>query len=124
MINQSVNEFYTRLLFKIDALPQDVVFPLDITVTLFESFSPYIRELFISEIFQVPSRIPTGTNHQVNQKLILVINAAVEAENNIMEIKVPVQPASGTQHPRKLLVTLGVNPSIQMYDLVSSLQAE
>ena len=30
MVNQSVNEFYARFLFKIDTLPLDVVFLLDI----------------------------------------------------------------------------------------------
>ena len=34
MVNQSVNDFYTRFLFKIDALPQDIAFPL-------ESLQPY-----------------------------------------------------------------------------------
>ena len=43
MVNQSVNEFYTRVLFKIDALAQDVVFPLDITANLFNNLSPYVR---------------------------------------------------------------------------------
>ena len=28
MVNKSVNDFYTRFLFKMDALPQDVAFPL------------------------------------------------------------------------------------------------
>ena len=54
MVNQSVNEFYTRFLFKIDALLQDVAFPLYITATLFNNLSPNVRELFISEGFQVP----------------------------------------------------------------------
>ena len=30
MINQSVNEFYICLIFRIDALPQGVLLPLDI----------------------------------------------------------------------------------------------
>ena len=33
MVNQSVNEFYSRFLFKTDARTQDVVFLLDIAVT-------------------------------------------------------------------------------------------
>ena len=33
MVNQSVNDFYTRFLFKVDALPQDVIFLLDISAT-------------------------------------------------------------------------------------------
>ena len=42
-VNQSVNEFYTRFLFKIDALPQDVTFPLDIAATFFNNLSPDVR---------------------------------------------------------------------------------
>ena len=63
MVNQSVNEFYTRFLFKIDALPQDAVFPLDIAITFFNNFSSYLRELLISEGIQVPPSTPTETNH-------------------------------------------------------------
>ena len=40
MANQSVNEFYARFLFKIDSLPQDAVFPLDIATIFFNNFSP------------------------------------------------------------------------------------
>ena len=40
MGNQSVNEFYTWFLFKIDALPQDVVFTLDIAATFFNNLRP------------------------------------------------------------------------------------
>ena len=49
MINQLVNEFYSRFLFKVDALPQDVAFPLDIAVTFFNNLSPNFREFLISE---------------------------------------------------------------------------
>ena len=47
MINQWVNEFYTHLLFKIDALPQEVGFLLDIAATLFNNLIPDIREFLI-----------------------------------------------------------------------------
>ena len=43
MVNQSVNEFYTRFLFKIDALPQYVASPSDIAATLFNDLSPDVR---------------------------------------------------------------------------------
>ena len=43
MVNHSVNEFYIKFLFKIDALPQDVAFLLDISATFFKKLSPYIR---------------------------------------------------------------------------------
>ena len=49
MVNQSVNEFYTRFILKIDALPQDVVFLLDITTSLFNNLSPNVRNFLTSE---------------------------------------------------------------------------
>ena len=48
MVNQSVHEFYTWFLFKIDALPQDVAFPLDIAANFFNKLSPNVREFLIS----------------------------------------------------------------------------
>ena len=42
MINQSVNEFYTFFFFKIDALPQEVDFPLEIAATIFNNLSQQI----------------------------------------------------------------------------------
>ena len=66
MFNQSVNEFCTRFLFKINALSQEVVFPLDIDATFFNNLSPDLRELFISEGVQVPQILLIKTNHQGN----------------------------------------------------------
>ena len=66
MINLLVNEFYTQFLFKIDALLQEVGFPLDITAKLFNNFSPDVREFFISEGVQVSQILPTETNYQGN----------------------------------------------------------
>ena len=43
MVNKSVNDFYTQFLIKIDALPQDVAFPLDIAATFFKNLSPDVR---------------------------------------------------------------------------------
>ena len=48
MVDQSVNEFYTRFLFKIDTLPQDFAFPLDIAATFFNNFIPNLRDFLIS----------------------------------------------------------------------------
>ena len=59
MINQFVNEFYTCFFFKIDALPQEVGFPLDIAATFFNNLSPDVRDFLISEGVQVPQRLPT-----------------------------------------------------------------
>ena len=75
----NINEFCTRFLFKIDALPQYFALPLDIAATFFNNLSPDIRESLILEGVQVPPRPPTENNHQGNQRLLLVINAAVEA---------------------------------------------
>ena len=47
MINQSLNEFYTCLLLKIDSLPQEVGFPLDIAATFFNNLSPDVRDFLI-----------------------------------------------------------------------------
>ena len=49
MVNKSVDEFYTRFLFKIDALPHDVAFPLDISATFFNNLSTDDIEFLILE---------------------------------------------------------------------------
>ena len=43
MVNNPVNEFYTRSLFKVVSLPQDVAFPLDIYAIFFNALSPDVR---------------------------------------------------------------------------------
>ena len=40
MVNQSLNYFYTQFLFKIDALPRDELFTLDISATFSNNLSP------------------------------------------------------------------------------------
>ena len=77
MFNQSENEFYTWFIFKVDALSQNVLFSLDISAIVFNNLIPDVRELLISEMFQVPPRPLTETNHQGNQRHVLVRNAAV-----------------------------------------------
>ena len=47
MVNQSVNDFYTRFLFKMNALPQDVVLPLDISPNFSNNLIPNSIEFFI-----------------------------------------------------------------------------
>ena len=66
MINQSLNQFYTRFLSKIDALPQEVGFLLEISAEFFNNLSPDVREFLISEGVQVPQRLPKETNQQGN----------------------------------------------------------
>ena len=63
-VNQSVNDFYTWFIFKIYAIPQDVVLLLDTAATFFKNLSPEMRELLISEGILVPPRPHTETNHQ------------------------------------------------------------
>ena len=59
---------------------------MDITGTLFNKLIPDVRDFLISEGVQVTQRLPTETNHQGNQRLLLVINASVEADKNIRTI--------------------------------------
>ena len=98
MVNLSVNALYTWFLFKIDAIPQDVAFTLDIAATFFNNLSPDVREFLVSEGVQVPPRSPTEYNHQGNKRLVLVRNAAVEVEKKIRRIKAAVQLVSGSHH--------------------------
>ena len=86
MVNQSVNEFCTWFLFKMDELTQGVVFPLEISATLFNNLIPDARDFLISEGVQVPPRPPTETDNQGNQRLVLVRNASAEAENKTRTI--------------------------------------
>ena len=81
MVNQLVNEFYTQFLFKIDALPQNVIFLLDIPVNVFNNLSPDLIYILIPEGFHFPPRPTTETKHKGNQRLILLRNVAVEADN-------------------------------------------
>ena len=95
-----------------------------IDATFFNDLSTDVRYFLISEGFHVPPRPPTETNFQGNHKLLLVINAPVEAENNIITIKAEVQPVNGSRHPRKFMGMIGGNLSIKMAGLGSSFQSE
>ena len=124
MVNQSVNEFYTQFFFKIDALPQDVAFSLEISATFFNNLSPDVRELLISEGVQVPPIPQTENNHKGNQRLLLVRNTAMESEKKIRTIKAAAQTASGSRHLRTFMIMLAGNASTQMSCLVSNFQYE
>ena len=124
MVNKSVNEFNTRSLFKIDALPQDSALPLYIAATFFNNLSPKVRQFLISEGVQVTPRPRTENNHQVNQRLRLVRNAEVNAEKKIRTIKAAVQPAGIIRHPKTFMGMLAGNPSTQMDGLGSRFQSE
>ena len=108
MVNQSVNKFYTHFLFKINSLPQDFILPLEITTNLFNNLSPDVRNILISEGVQVTPRLPTENNNQVNKRLLLVRNEAVEAKNKTRTIKAAVQTASRRRHTMKFTVMIGV----------------
>ena len=56
VLNHSVNDMYTRFLFKIDALPQYVVLPIEIAATFLKNLSSDVRELFISEGAKPPPK--------------------------------------------------------------------
>ena len=66
MVDQPVNNFYTQLLFKIEASSQDVEFPLDIAATFLNNLIPEIRTLLIPEGVQVAQRPRSETNHHRN----------------------------------------------------------
>ena len=122
MVNQSVNDFYTRFIFIIDALPHKLVFPLYIAATFSKNLSHKVSEFLILEGFKFPQILPTETNHQVNHSLLLVRNAVLEAKKTVIKIKSAVQPRSGSRHFRKFLGMLGEKPSIQISGLCSSFQ--
>ena len=91
MVNHSVNESYNNFIFKTDALPQDMVFQLDIAATLFNNLIPNVRDLLISEGAKVPPRPSTETNHHGNHRILLVRNAEIEAEKKIRAIRAAVK---------------------------------
>ena len=122
VVNQSVNKFCTRFLFKIDALPQDVAIPLYISAAFFNTLSTSVREFLISEGVQFHLRSSTENNHQGNQRLYLVKNVAVDSEKNIRTIKAEVQPASRSRHPKNFMRMLAGKPSTKMTGLVSRFQ--
>ena len=124
VVNQSVNLFHTRFLFKIDALPQDVALPLDIAANFFNNLSPNVREFLVLEWIQVPPRLPTEKNHQGKQSLLWFINTTVESEKKTRTIKLAVQPASRIHHTSKFVGMLGGNSSTQMAVLGSSFQSK
>ena len=97
---------------------------MDIAAIFFNNLSPDVRGLLISEGVQVPQRLPTETNHQVKQRLLLVRKVAVESEKNIITIKAAVQP-SGRILCHKIFMSMpGVSPAIKMSGLSSSFQNE
>ena len=77
LVNYSVDGFYMWFLFKIDALPQDVVFLLEIVAIFFNNLSPDVWEFLIPKGFQISQILPIDTNNQENQRTILVITIDV-----------------------------------------------
>ena len=62
----------------------------------------------------MPIRPPNETNHQGNQRLLLVRNATVESENKTRTIKAAVQPAIGGLHTCTFMEMIGGKTSIKM----------
>ena len=123
-VNQLVNEFYTWFLFNIDALPKYDIFLLEISATLFNNLSPDGGGFLVSEVIQVPIRIPLDTNNQWNQRLLMVINVAVEDEKSTRTIKAVVQTMFDSRKYRLSIGNIGETHSIQIYGLGGSFQAE
>ena len=123
MVNHSVNQFYNHFIFKIDALQQYIVLPLNISKNLLNNLSPNVRKFWLSEEIQALPRPLTGINHQRNERIIFVRNTAAEAENKIRIIKAVVQPVSYGCYPSTLMGILGLNRSIHMYRLGGRFQA-
>ena len=67
---------------------------------------------------------PTENNHQGNQRLLLVRNSAVEAENKTIKIKVALQTEIRSLHPKIFMGMLTGNPSTQMSGLGSRFHSE
>ena len=67
----------------------------------------------MSEVVQVPTRIPVDIKNQGKQRLMLVKNAALDTEKIIRMVKASVHPAGGSCNTRTLIRILGVIPSIQ-----------
>ena len=83
MVNHSINGFHAQFLLKIDALLQNVVFPLYITATFFNNLIPEITFFLTSEGGHFYPRPRTETNNQWNQRLLLIVIVAVKTENNL-----------------------------------------
>ena len=47
MVNNLVNDFYTRFILKIDSLPHNLVLLLDISKTFFNNLRPEFTEFLI-----------------------------------------------------------------------------
>ena len=119
MINKSVNNFYTQFLFKIETLPHESGFLLDVTAALLNNLSPYVREFLIPEEVQVSQRLTMENNHQGNQSILLVRNAAAEVEKKTRTIKLSVQPEGGSLHHRTFMIMTGGSSSIKTSGLSS-----
>ena len=120
MVNQSVNDFYTWFLFKMDALPHNIMFPFEIAATFFNNLILDIRELLASEAFHIHPRLSTETNQQGKHRLLLVRSVVAEPEKKKRTIKVAVQAEIRIFHPGKFMGMLEGNSTIQMYRLGSS----
>ena len=117
MLDQSVNYFYRHFMFNIDAITQDKMFLLDIAATLLTFLSPDVQEFLVSEGVQIPARLTRKTNHQGNQKLLLVKDAAVEADKNNRTIKAAFQTVVIVHNPRSFMEMPRGIFSIQMSGL-------
>ena len=74
-------------MFNIDECLQGDLIPLDIAATLINNWRPDTQELLMKAVVQVPTKLSYKTNNKTNQRLLLVRNKEVEAEENTRTIK-------------------------------------
>lgn len=96
---------------------------MDIAENLSDNLSNGVEESLLSEVFNVPIIILSKTNHHLNQIILIVSNAEVEADKNIKTIKSSFQPAYGIRHPRTFMTILGGGLSIKISVLGGSFQS-
>ena len=79
------------------------MFLLDIASTLLTFLSPDVQEFLVSEGVQIPERITRKTNHQGNQRILLLKDAEVKADKNNGTIKAAFQPVGVVHNPRSFM---------------------
>ena len=123
MVNQSVNSFYTRFLFKMDTLPQALVFPLYIDAIFLTIWVPTCESSCYEKGTGSPKaaeqkQSPRKSESHFGQKCF-----CGGRKQNIKN-KSAVKSASGSCRTRKFMVTIGEKPLIHMAGLVSIFQYE
>ena len=90
---------------------------MDIAANLFNNLSPGGWEFLVSEGVQYPIIPPADINKQGNQRLLLVINAAVESYKNGITTKESLQTAGENPKTRLFVGMLGRSSSTEIIGL-------